>query len=85
MLRPDEPARVRPIAAELGRAQSSVSHTLTALQDAALIDEQRRPVVPELFWELASRWRPIEADLRTIDYTGRLLVKRQRHALSLAA
>jgi O-methyltransferase len=27
----------------------------------------------------------IEVDLRSIDYTGRLLVKRQRHALSLAA
>jgi DNA-binding transcriptional ArsR family regulator len=70
LLRPDEPARVRPIAAELGRAPSSVSHTLTALQDAALVDEQRRPVVPELFWELASRWRPIEADLRTIPKPG---------------
>ncbi len=64
LLNPDDPARVRMIAAQLGRAPSSVSHTLTCLQDAGLIDAQRRPAVPELFWELAAIWQPTHANVK---------------------
>jgi len=70
LLSPDEPARVRKIAAELGRAPSSVSHTLTGMQEAGLVDAHRRPAVPELFWELAAIWQPIQADVRTVPAQG---------------
>lgn len=70
LLSPDEPARVRKIAAELGRAPSSVSHTLTGMQEAGLVDVHRRPTVPELFWELAAIWQPIQADVRTVPAQG---------------
>lgn len=70
LLSPDEPARVRKIAAELGRAPSSVSHTLTALQAAGLVDAHRRAAFPDLFWELAAIWRPIQADVKTVPAQG---------------
>ncbi len=70
LLNPDDPARVRKIAAELGRAPSSVSPTLTAMQEAGLVDGHRRPAEPELFWELAAVWQPIQADIRTVPALG---------------
>lgn len=70
LLSPDQSARVRQIATELGRAPSSVSHTLTAMQEAGLIDAHRRPAVPELFWELAAIWQPIQADVKTVPAQG---------------
>jgi hypothetical protein len=58
LLNPDQPAAVRQIAGTLGRAASSVSEVLTSMRTAGLLDEDRRPTVPELFWELARRWSP---------------------------
>jgi len=66
LLNPDEPAAVRRIAGLLGRAPSSVSQVLSSMQAAALLDEQRKPTVPELFWELAARWRPSHADVQAV-------------------
>lgn len=67
LLSPDQPAGVRQIAGTLGRAASSVSEVLTSMRTAGLLDEGRRPTVPELFWELASRWSPpASADVQAV-------------------
>ena len=66
LLNPDEPAAVRRIAGLLGRAPSSVSQVLSSMQEAALLDEQRKPTVPELFWELATRWRSSHEDVQAV-------------------
>ena len=33
------------------------------MRAAGLVDAQRKPVTPELFWELVTRWRPDQADV----------------------
>lgn len=71
LLNPDEPAAVRQIAGLLSRAPSSVSQVLSSMQAAALLDEQRKPTVPELFWELAAQWRPSHADVQAVPSSGR--------------
>lgn len=70
LLRCTEPARVRRIASELGRAPSSVSQTLTSMRAAGLLDEARRPVIPELFWQLAERWTAPAHDIQTLPSPG---------------
>jgi hypothetical protein len=71
LLHPDESAAVRQIAGVLGRAPSSVSQVLSSMQSAALLDEQRKPAVPELFWELAAGWRSSHEDVQTVPSPGR--------------
>jgi hypothetical protein len=71
LLDPDEPAAVRQIAGLLSRAPSSVSQVLSSMQAAVLLDEERRPTVPELFWELAARWRPSHADVQAVPSPNR--------------
>ncbi len=44
--------------ADLGFAPSTISTAAAALADSGLVDEDRRAVLPELFWELAAAWRP---------------------------
>lgn len=64
LLHPDEPGAVRPLAGLLGRAPSSVSEVLTRMRATGLIDRDRRPVLPDLFWALVERWRSSVTDLR---------------------
>lgn len=70
LLEPDEPAMVRRAAGALHRAPSSVSEVLTSMRTAGLIDARRKPVVPELFWELAAHWRTERADVRALPRAG---------------
>lgn len=67
---PTEPARVRPLAGVLNRAPSTVSEVLSSMTTAGLIDEQRRPALPELFWELAARWNPSQVDVAAVPGPG---------------
>ncbi len=67
---PTEPVRVRPLAGVLDRAPSTVSEVLSSMTTAGLIDEQRRPAVPELFWELAARWNPSQVDVAAVPGPG---------------
>lgn len=55
---PDEALSPTGHAAELGFAPSTISTATAALAEAGLVDEDRRAVLPELFWELAGAWRP---------------------------
>ena len=55
---PDQALSPTGHSAELGFAPSTISTATAALAEAGLVDEDRRAVLPELFWELAGAWRP---------------------------
>lgn len=57
LAREDQVVGVRPLARLLGLSPASVSQQLSAMQAANLLDRHGRALVPELFWELAGRWR----------------------------
>jgi hypothetical protein len=65
LLDPTRPASVRGIARMLNRSASSVSQAMTSMRDAALVDVRRKPIIPELFWELAARWHPASKDVQS--------------------
>jgi hypothetical protein len=54
----DHAPGVREIARLGDLAPSTVSNTLAALRRASLVDDDGRPLVPELFWALAGAWKP---------------------------
>jgi hypothetical protein len=66
LLDPTARVGVRAAAAELGRSPSSISDAFAAMHAAGLVDANRMPVVPELFWELAEHWRPVGEDVAGI-------------------
>lgn len=65
LLDPSQPAAVREIARTLGRSASTVSQAIASMRQASLVDDRRKPVVPDLFWELADRWKPNTVDLQS--------------------
>jgi DNA-binding transcriptional ArsR family regulator len=67
LMNPNEVPAVRELARRLGHSPSSISTSLRALRDAALVISDGTPVVPELFWELASAWRPEAVDVARVD------------------
>jgi len=58
LLHPHEPASPRAISRELGVSAGQISNLLGALSAESLLRRDRTPLVPELFWALADRWRP---------------------------
>lgn len=44
--------------AELSLAPSTISTAVSRLAEAGLVDDNGAGVFPELFWELAAKWRP---------------------------
>lgn len=58
LLEPQQALGVRQLASMLSRAPSSVSAAVTALRQAGLIDDTGKPLSPQLFWELVSKWKP---------------------------
>jgi hypothetical protein len=71
LMEPARPAAVRHLARRIDRAASSVSEVLHSLSEAQLIDSERRPVTPELFWAVASRWQPAGVDVASVPAPGR--------------
>lgn len=70
LLDPAKPASVREIARSLGRSPSSVSQALAGIREAGLADDERRPVVPDLFWALADHWASAPAGLARLPSPG---------------
>lgn len=70
LLDPTRQAGVRAAAADLGRSASSVSEAFAALSAASLVDANRAPAVPELFWELAEHWKPVTEDVASVPTPG---------------
>lgn len=58
LLAPDDPPGIRELAREVDLAPSTVSQAHARLQHASLVTPEGPPLLPELFWELADRWRP---------------------------
>lgn len=63
LLDPNVAQGVRRIADRIGRSPSTVSEVMSSLRSSNLIDAERKPRVPELFWELTAEWRPQYADV----------------------
>jgi hypothetical protein len=70
LLDPTSAGSVRDMARRLKRAPSSVSQSITDMRVVGLVDEQRKPVIPNLFWELASRWHLAQTDLAVAPSLG---------------
>ncbi len=66
LLAPQRSVQVRGLARKIKRAASSVSETLAGMRQDGLVDADRKPVLPELFWELATHWRPEEIDIAVV-------------------
>jgi DNA-binding transcriptional ArsR family regulator len=58
LLEPDVRHGVRDLARSLGRSPSTVSEVLSVLRKQGLVSSDGRAVLPQLFWETASAWRP---------------------------
>jgi hypothetical protein len=58
LLDADRAPGVREIARRGDLAPSTVSTALSDLRAASLLEEDGRPLVPELFWALADAWKP---------------------------
>jgi hypothetical protein len=71
LLDPDGQVGIRSTAAALGRSPSAVSRVLHLLRAAGLVDDERRPAVPDLFWELAAHWKPVSHPLAGLPGPGR--------------
>ena len=56
LMHPGAPAGVREIARQVCMSPSSISAALGKMREAALLSDDGRPLVPELFWELADAW-----------------------------
>jgi hypothetical protein len=55
---PDTQIGVNELARKIGRSPGRVSEILNALRHEGLVEGGNRPVVPDLFWDVADRWRP---------------------------
>lgn len=58
LLEPDVRHGVRDLARSLGRSPSTVSEVLSALRRQDLATADGKAILPQLFWETASAWRP---------------------------
>lgn len=75
LLDPDRRIGIRHIAEQIGRAPSSVSEAVAAMREAGLITAEAKPRTPDLFWELASAWRPQRLDIATLPRNDQALLK----------
>ena len=58
LMHPEQSAGVRSLARELDCSPSSAHDALKRLQSVALVRPDNTPLIPELFWAVADRWRP---------------------------
>ena len=55
---PDQDVGVNELGRRIHRSPGRVSEILSALRIEGLVEGGNRPAVPELFWEVADRWKP---------------------------
>ncbi len=63
LLSPARKWAVRELARTLNRSPSSVSTAIAELRDARLVTARGEPVIPHLFWETASAWKPASTEV----------------------
>lgn len=66
LLRPGHHIGIRNLAKKIDRSPSTVSETVGRLRRADLVEEDLSPVVPELFWSLASVWHRPSVDVKSL-------------------
>ena len=72
MAHPDQEVSARRVAAEIGRSVGGTHELIGRFTDSGLIGRStRRPLMPDLFWETATRWPddgwvPLGADLHEV-------------------
>jgi len=57
LMQPERRVAVRELARELGRSPSTVSEVLSALRREGLVDTENAAANPQLFWQVADRWK----------------------------
>jgi Iron dependent repressor, N-terminal DNA binding domain len=83
LLDPQQSFGVRALAERIGRSPSTVSETVNRLRQANLIETDLSPVVPDLFWSVASVWRPRSVDVASLpDVTDRAVLTALRVGLN---
>jgi hypothetical protein len=70
LLDPDTPHGVRDLARRLARSPSTVSEVLGALRRQGVVRQDGVAVIPDLFWETASAWRPHDVPLADLPRPG---------------
>jgi DNA-binding transcriptional ArsR family regulator len=63
---PQQRLGVRALAERIGRSPSTVSETVSRLRQANLVETDLSPVLPDLFWSVASVWRPRSVDVGSL-------------------
>jgi len=71
LLEPDRPHGVREVATYIDRVPSAVSKAMAGLRAEGLLTSQGEAAVPDLFRELAVRWRRRPVALADVPRTGR--------------
>ena len=66
LLHPEQTHGTTEVATLIGRSPGRVSEILAALRDRGLVDRQGRPLIPDLFDEMADAWAPSWRPLRTL-------------------
>jgi hypothetical protein len=67
---PDDRLSVRRTVDITGRSLAAVHSALTGLRGAGLTDGSGKPLTPDLFWEVAPRWRPQRTPLGGCPHAG---------------
>jgi hypothetical protein len=67
---PNKPIGIRSLAKRIHRSPSTVSEVLSRLREAHLVEDDLSPVVPDLFWSIASAWRPVSAHVASLPDDG---------------
>ena len=58
LLSPQEPPSLRAVARASELSAPSISTAAAAIRRTALVNEEGRPLIPDLFWALADAWNP---------------------------
>lgn len=66
---PDQDAGVNELGRRIRRSPGRVSEILGALRTEGLVEGGNRPAVPELFWDVADRWKPRRQSLSAVPST----------------
>lgn len=85
LLRPEHPPGVRDLARRVGLSGAAISTARRRLVDAGLLSSTGEPAVPDLFWALASVWRPARIGLARVPKVDGLVVTGTRAAVALEA
>ena len=70
LMQPECGVAVRELARELGRSASTVSEVLSALRREGLVDTENAAANPQLFWQVADRWKSQRTYLAQLPTAG---------------